>query len=153
MASDTKNERIQVERLRFAEIRRQRERDIETHVAAIKTARSDLETKLRELQQHCDRLQRAARLSGGEEDSARYRIYQAAQARMVGAMGHALKRAQATDRLLEVSVADQRVREQQEREETVRTHVKAAVRDVFNLQLPREDDFEQLFGEVTGNAS
>jgi hypothetical protein len=150
MPPDNQIERIQAERLRSADIRRQRERDIEAHVAAIKTARAELDAKLVELQGACDRLQRATRLAGGEGgDQARYRIYHASQTRMVGAMGHALKRAQATDRLLEVSAAELREREAQQRAETVRTQVKAAAREVFNLQLPKEDDFEQLFGEVT----
>lgn len=144
------NEQIEVERLRVSEIRRQRERDVEAHVEAIRTARSDLEAKLIELQGHCERLHRATRLARGDGgEDARYRLYHAAQTRMVGAMSHAIKRAQGTDRLLEASRAEQQERERQEREDKTRAHVKAAVREVFNLQLPKEDDFEQLFGEVT----
>lgn len=154
MPSDVQSERIQVERLRIAEIRRQRERDVEAHVAAIKAARADLETKLVELQGHCDRLQRATRLARGEgTDDARYRLYHTVQTRMIGAMGHALKRASATDRVLDASREEQAAQARQEREVVLRANVNAAVREVFNLQLPKEDDFEQLFGEVTGNAS
>lgn len=154
MPSDNQNERVEVERLRFAETRRQRERDVEAHVEAIRTARSDLEAKLLELQGHCDRLQRATRLASGDGgEEARYRLYHAAQTRLVGAMSHAIKRAQGTDRLLEASRAEQQERERREREDMTRAHVKAAVREVFNLQLPKDDDFEQLFGEVADDAS
>ncbi len=152
--SEAQNERIQAERLRIAEIRRQRDQDVEGHVLAIKTARKDLEAKLGELQGHCDRLQQATRRARGEGgDDPRYRIYHTAQTRMVGAMGHALKRAEATDRLLDVGRVEQQERERQEREESLRARVKTVVRDVFNLQLPKEDDFEQLFGEETADAS
>jgi hypothetical protein len=151
--SDTQNERIQVERLRLAEIRRQRDRAVGEHVAAIKTARRDLEAKLVELQGHCDRLQQATRRVRGDGEDPRYRIYHTAQTRMVGAMGQALKRAQATDRLLETSRVEQQERERNEREEAARARVKTVVQDVFNLQLPKDNDFEQLFGEETADGS
>jgi len=154
MPLDIQSERVRAERLRVAEIRRQRERDIEAHVAAIKTARADIETKLVELQGHCERLQRAARLARSEgADEARYRLYHTVQTRMVGAMGQALKRASATDRVLDVRREDQAAEARQEREGAVHAKVKAAVREVFNLQLPKEDDLEQLFGEVPDNGS
>lgn len=149
MPSDNQNERVRVERLRFAETRRQQQRDIDGHVAAIKSARADIEGKLRELQGHCDRLLRATRLAADEEgDTARFRLYHTAQMRMAGAMGHALKRAEATDRLLERHLDDQRERDRQDRERAVQTRVREVIRDVFDLKLPKDDDFEQLFGEV-----
>lgn len=105
-----------------------------------------------DLQGHCDRLQRASRLASVEDgEAARYRLYHTAQTRMIGALSHALKRAQGMDRLLESGREERQDRERRDREEKVKTEARAAVREVFNLQLPREDDFEQLFGEVISN--
>lgn len=144
------DQRLQAERLRSAELRRQREHELDAHVQAIKTARADLESKIRELQGHLDGLQHVSRRLGATEDGdvGRYRVYATAHVRLAGAMGQALKRAQATDRLLEATREQREAREQQEREESMRERVDAAVQDVFDLQLPKEDDFELLFGEA-----
>jgi hypothetical protein len=148
------NPRLQAERLRADEIRRQQQQEIDIHVQAIKAARAEVEVKIRELQSHCDRLQHAARRlppeDGGE---ARYRIYVTMHSRLVGAMGQALRRAQNGDRLLEVGRADQEEKQRRERENEVRDRVDAAVQHVFDLQLPRENDFEALFGEDLTHAS
>ena len=151
------DQQIQLERRRTAEIRRQRERQIETHVQAIKTTRGELETKLRELLAHCEGLTRAARRLPAEEGSegsdVHYRLYHTAHSRLAAAMGHALKRAQATDRLLEASREEQQDQARQRREEEVRDRVQAAVQEVVSLQLPKDDDFELLFGAEVSRAS
>lgn len=139
---------IQADQLRTDEIRRQHEREISLHVQAIQGVRAEVETKIRELQGHCERLQQTARRGPpGEGSEARYRVYCTAHTRLAGAMGQALKRAQATDRLLEARREEQQDRERRERELAVRDRVEAAVRDVFDLQLPKDNDFEALFGE------
>lgn len=153
-SSPAQEQRIQAERLRTAEIRRQREQEVGGHVQAIKAIRGDLETKLRELQGHCERLHQTTRRALNEDGSdARYRLYHTAQLRMVGAMSQALKRAEAADRLLVASQAERQDQERREREKQTQERVESAVRDVFDLQLPKDDDFESLFGEEVTDAS
>lgn len=156
-SSAPQDQQIQLERRRTAEIRRQREQQIETHVQAIKATRGELETKLRELLGHCESLTRAARRLPAEEGSdgsdVHYRLYQTAHSRLAGAMGHALKRAQGTDRLLEASREAQQDQARQQREEEMRDRVQAAVREVASLQLPKDGDFELLFGAEVTRAS
>lgn len=151
--SEAQEKRIQAERLRAADIRRQRAQDVDSHVQAIKAARGDIEGKLHELQGHCDRLQQAARRAGAEDGVARYRLYHTAQARMAGALSQVLKRAKSTDRLLEARGNDEQEREREQREAESQARVQTAVRDIFDLQLPKENDIESLFGEGVMDAS
>lgn len=151
--SPVAQERIEAERLRVAELSQQREAELGSHVQAIQAIRADVESKLRDLQGRCDQLLRVSRRTASEDGDSRYRVYTAAHRRLVGAMTQALKRAEATDRLLEQSRGAREDRARQERERQQRERVQAAVQDVFDLQLPKEDDFEALFGEGVSDAS
>ena len=145
---------LQAEQLRVDEARRHREAEAEALVQAIAGIRADIDAKLRELAGQCDRLHQAARrLQSGDGAEARFRHFATAHQRLTGAMGQALKRAQATERLLGGRQLDQRDAERREREEAARERVKEAVQSVFDLQLPRENDFETLFGEEVVHAS
>lgn len=147
------DQQVQAERLRVEELRKRREREIETHVQAIKRARADVEVKLRELVTHCASLQQATRRWPAEDGSdAAYRIYHTAHSRLAGAIVQAVKRAQATDRFLDARRADAEDLRRQEREEELRDRVDAAMKEVFNLQLPKDDDFETLFGDEVNHA-
>lgn len=143
------NQRLQPEQLRAEEVRRQRERELNLHIQAIKTVRGEVEAKIRELQGHCDGLHQAARRLQSDEgtEATKYRVYGTAHTRLAGALHQALNRAQAMDRVLEARREDQQDRERREREVATQERIKAAVQRVFDLQLPRENDFELLFGE------
>lgn len=150
----TREQRRQAEIQRTEEIRRLHEKELAVHIQAIQGVRAEVETKIRELQGHCERLQQTARRGQtGDGSEARFRVYCTAHTRLAGAIGQALKRAQATDRLLEAGREEQQDRERREREAAVEERVKAAVRDVFDLQLPKDNDFELLFGEGVAHAS
>lgn len=140
--------RVQADQLRVGEIRRQREQEIELHVRAIKSVRADVEAKIRELTEHCEGLQRSVRrLQGDNGEEGKYRVYGTAHTRLAGALHQAMNRANAMDRLLEARQEGDQERARREREAAAEERVKAAVRGVFDLQLPRENDFELLFGE------
>jgi len=144
----------EAERLRADESRRLQEREVEGHVQAIQGVRADIETKLRDLVGHCERLHQATRrLDAGDGPAARYRVYGTAHSRLAAALGQGLRRAQATDRLLDARRESGRERERHEQERVAEERVQAAVRQVIDLQLPRENDFETLFGGEVADAS
>lgn len=147
--------RLQADQLRAGEVRRQREQEIDLHVQAIKSVRADVEAKIRELREHCEGLQRSVRrLQGDSGEEGKYRVYGTAHTRLAGALHQALNRAHAMDRLLEARQVGEQERERRDREAAAEERVKAAVQGVFDLQLPRENDFELLFGEeAVTNAS
>lgn len=149
---DDQIEWIQTERLRQADLRRQREQDIDFHVQALQKTREEIETKLRDYQKHCDNLQTAVRRSIQDESTIRYKSYANVQTRMGGAMGQALKRASSMDRLLDLGKLEREEALRREQQGHQQSRVRQMSREVFNLQLPREDDFEALYGneaEVT----
>lgn len=141
-------EQVQAERRRLEELSRRQQEEIGGHVKAITDIRAGLEGKIVDLQRECEALQRVLRRSS-YDDVSRYLVYQAAQMRMAGVLSQGLKRAQSADKYLEASRIEREERAARERQEDLHDKVRAMRRDVASLQLPKDDDFDSLYEEVT----
>lgn len=143
-------ERIVEMRRRDADVRRQREREVEGEVAAIARVRGEIETKIQEYQDLCLTLQRSIRRIGSADVQAHYRTYATMQIRMAGAMNQALVRARSMDRVITASKAeaeDRRRVEEWERSQVTRRNMESNVKQLW---LPQADDMEFLYGEDEG---
>jgi len=140
-------QQVQIERQRLEEGRRRLQQDIDARLESIATLRGELEGKVVDFQRECEELSRVLRRAS-YEDVVRYRVYQGAQVRMAGVLSQVLKRASVADRVLDVAHAEQEERALRERQEESREKVRAMRRNVANLQLPKDDDFESLYEGV-----
>lgn len=133
-------------RQREAEVRRQRDRDLETLFGSIAQSREEVAKALRVYQERIGEAQQAIRRTSSE-DSAHYRVGLTLQVRMAGAIHQALSRAESMDRKLAAVKADRLERERLEARQQSALALKQVVKEVQQSLLPQTDDFELLYGE------
>ncbi len=121
------------------------QREIEGIVGSMKRLRSELESKLSEYQTQVTLLGRVVRRTSSES-SRHYRAYATAHDRLSRALLNSIHRTASMDSLLENARAEQQDLARQQDREDQKARLLKAKQQVFDLQLPREDDFESLYG-------
>jgi len=145
-------QRIEAERLRAAEVARQQERGVGNLIAQIQGVRKDVEASVTRLQDLCQQLRVEVRQLSGDDGAHHYLVFTNAHLRLAGALSQGLRRTSSVDRLLTAAKAEQE--ETQRRDDRERQYRESRDREraLDRLQLPQDDDFEDLYGEVMTDA-
>jgi hypothetical protein len=141
-------QRIEAERSRAAEAARHQGKSVEDVIFQIQATRGELEEKAARLQELATRLRSEIRNAADLEGIRHYTTFNNAHLRLAGAVFQAVRRTVSTDRLLTAAKADQE--DAQRRDARERQYQEARVRQkaVERLQIPQEDDFESIYGEL-----
>ena len=138
-----------VDRPEVDEFTHQRRAALEKRYQELQTERSDLEEKANRYRERCALLERDIRrvVSSDSDMASRYKTYLNTQVRMVGAVLSALKRGTSMDRLIVAYHENERLRLQEEAARKKARQNRDAAKHVQDISVPRDDDFELLYGD------
>lgn len=152
MPNETTTTEVQLAQSREAEVRQRHVQYVEALVGQIHTVRRELDEKVARLQETASELRSVCRRNFDEASSS-YLIFANSHLRLAGALSQGIKRTASMDRVLvnaNREREDAKVREAEfKRQQAVRAHGKL----VEKLQLPTDDGFDELFGEIVDDAS
>lgn len=137
---------------REAEARQRHVQHVEALVERIHKTRQELDERIAQLTEVATELRSVCRRNFDEASSS-YLIYANSHLRLAGALSQGVRRTASMDRVL-VNAAKER-EDAKQREEVFRRQqeVRAHGKLVQKLQLPADDAFEELFGEIVNDAS
>lgn len=143
---------VETARSREADVRRRHEEHVQALVERIHNTRQTLEASIAQLQDASLELRSVCRRNYDEASSS-YLVFANSHLRLAGALTQGIRRTASMDRVL-VNAArereDAKLRQEEfQRQQEVRAHAKL----VQKLQLPTEDDFEELYGEIVTDAA
>lgn len=137
---------------REAEVRRRHEEHVQAIVERIHKARSTMEVSVKELQEASEELRSVCRRNYDEASSS-YLVFANSHIRLAGALLQGVRRTASMDRVLTNAAQEREEAKAREeaykRQQEVREHGKL----VAKLQLPTDDAFEELFGEIVNDAA
>ena len=128
--------------------RRQHEKTIQGLVERIHTARESIESDVAHLQQACLELRTLVRRNYDEASSS-YLVFANAHLRLSGALLQGVRRTASMDRMLNKAQQEREEAQALEAEHQARQELRAHARHVESLQLPSEDAFAEVYGELT----
>jgi hypothetical protein len=145
-------QRIAAERQRVFELARQQERGAESIIAQIQGVRQELETSVGRLHDLCQQLRASVRQLSGDEGAHHYLMFANGHIRLAGALSQGVRRTAAMDRLLTAAKAEKEEVQRRDEQQRQLQESRDRQRAIDHLQLPQDDDFEDLYGEVMSDA-
>lgn len=131
--------------------RQRREETIQALVDRIHKAREAIEQDVAHLQDACLELRTVVRRNYDEASSS-YLVFANAHLRLAGALVQGVRRTASMDRMLNRAQEEREEARRREMEHRRAQEVRDHARHVQKLQLPTEDAFDEVYGEVMGNA-
>lgn len=134
-----------------AEVRQRHAEHVDALVDRVKSLRSDIDRAVSQLVDASTELRAVCRRNY-DEASASYLVFANSHLRLAGALAQGVRRTASMDRML-VNAARERedAREREaafQRQQEMRAHSKL----VEQLQVPTDDDFQDVFGEILTDA-
>jgi len=141
---------------REAELRQRQVQQIDVLVEKIHRIRQGIDEQVAQLLEASSELRTVCRRNYDEASSS-YLVFANSHLRLAGALSQGIRRTGSMDRFLqkaahereEAKLLEEKLRQQREAREQARMQAEA----VQQLQLPTEDDFDELYGEILNDAS